>query len=169
MEDWSQPLSPKDIRALREADDVLFRWDRRVSRIIASADIGGETRYAQIEYRIDVPSTLHLDSDDVDRPIACACVVAAQYRPEWQTIMRHILRPGDRLQLEWCRGSGSPKTWLDQDFNARMLFAHGGVVSDFLNLKVARGEGKLRRVLTLRIDDRTVPNDSTARMIRDGD
>lgn len=171
MEGWSDPLSAKDLRALREADRVLFRWyfgrtqdePEQVSGIRASKTIEGDPWKNEVTYEVPVPSQLHQYGEHIDRPSASAWIGSAQYHPEWQTIARAILKVGYRLSLLWLRGNNTP------------ALKKAGMVTDELALRVLRGDdprddGALHKcldVLTFRIDSQTGP-DNTARMIRDG-
>jgi hypothetical protein len=154
MADEHEPrqLTSADIRALKNADNVVFQtspeWGHRVRAI-------REREHTQSgfsdEVQIQASGGIRSHGEGFEAKYCFHMIHSSKYSRSWQTIAS-LLRPGDTLSLSWSAGGGTTE-------NHRAAGLHG----DTLSLVVYRKE---KHKYTFKVAYSVCPNNS-ARMCRD--
>ena len=152
--DEAGTLTAMDIKALRQADQIVFRHYRGAAQIEAIKRLDNEPFATEARYDVAVfASEVYDYSSQADAPRerqwSCfAMLHAAQHNERWRTICE-LVRTGDTVSFHWGRSNNNG--YLD---DAALAF-------DTLSIIIRRGNKKY----TIQVNE-SITSDNSARMVR---
>ena len=152
-------LTTENIKALRNADWVRFRWDGTTTKADAHKSTTRDGFPDEVEVDIPVLDSKFTvyerngDSGRTDPTSAVGVISTARYHELWQSVAR-ILRKGDRLQPHFIAN------------NTTENLRDAGLTHDEFRLMVLRGPIDKLVVMSFWLEDEITPPNSRARSMR---
>jgi len=119
IEKRSKGITKMDIKALRQADRVVFD----INEIIAIKELENDPFDSERKYAVPVKYNVETYGKNIKIRKAFHWLAWAKGNAVWQTITK-LLRAGDEITLNWCKGWGDNELLKDAGLTEDALYLH---------------------------------------------